>query len=278
MTATERPRASTPSSSAAATTASPAPRISPAPGSPSACSSAARVLGGAAVTEEFHPGFRNSTASYTVSLLNPEGDPRPAGSREHGLAIIERPFANFLPLARTAAISRSAADSRPRRPKSRSIRARDAAAAARLLRDARSRRRRAARARARDAAQRRAAAIGALLDAWKVAKRFRALDLAGQRDVLDLFTKSAGDVLDRWFESGADQGGVRLRRRGRQFREPLHARLGLRAAAPRLRRGERQARPVGPRARRAWARSRRRWRRSAPRAASRCAPTPRSRA
>ena len=40
-----------------------------------------------------------------------------------------------------------------------------------------------------------------MLDAWKVAKRFRALDLAGQRDVLDLFTKSAGDMLDRWFES-----------------------------------------------------------------------------
>jgi phytoene dehydrogenase-like protein len=29
------------------------------------------VVGGAAVTESFHPGFRNSTASYTVSLLNP---------------------------------------------------------------------------------------------------------------------------------------------------------------------------------------------------------------
>jgi phytoene dehydrogenase-like protein len=40
-----------------------------------------------------------------------------------------------------------------------------------------------------------------MLEAWKVAKRFRALDLAGQRDVLDLFTKSAGEVLDRWFES-----------------------------------------------------------------------------
>ena len=29
------------------------------------------VVGGAAVTEEFHPGFRNSVASYTVSLLDP---------------------------------------------------------------------------------------------------------------------------------------------------------------------------------------------------------------
>src|SRR5271168_2310122 len=30
-----------------------------------------KVVGGAAVTEEFVPGFRNSVAAYTVSLLNP---------------------------------------------------------------------------------------------------------------------------------------------------------------------------------------------------------------
>ena len=30
------------------------------------------VAGGAALTEEFHPGFRNSVAAYTVSLLNPK--------------------------------------------------------------------------------------------------------------------------------------------------------------------------------------------------------------
>src|SRR5690554_4963756 len=55
------------------------------------------VVGGAAVTEEFHPGFRNSTASYTVSLLNPEviADLR---LHQHGLRVVERPFANFLPL------------------------------------------------------------------------------------------------------------------------------------------------------------------------------------
>ncbi|MGE3831080.1 MAG: phytoene desaturase family protein, partial [Parvibaculaceae bacterium] len=29
------------------------------------------IVGGAAVTEEFHPGYRNSTCSYVVSLLNP---------------------------------------------------------------------------------------------------------------------------------------------------------------------------------------------------------------
>src|SRR5713226_10047009 len=56
------------------------------------------VVGGAAVTEEFHPGFRNSTASYTVSLLNPKVI-RDLKLAEHGLRIVERPFANFLPLA-----------------------------------------------------------------------------------------------------------------------------------------------------------------------------------
>src|SRR5437764_8606953 len=55
------------------------------------------VVGGAAVTEEFYPGFRNSVASYTVSLLNPKviADLRLA---EHGLRIVERKIANFLPL------------------------------------------------------------------------------------------------------------------------------------------------------------------------------------
>ena len=35
-----------------------------------------KVVGGAAVTEEFHPGFRNSVAAYTVSLLNPQSHRR----------------------------------------------------------------------------------------------------------------------------------------------------------------------------------------------------------
>ena len=39
------------------------------------------VVGGAAVTEEFHPGFRNSVASYTVSLLQPEDHRRSGAAR-----------------------------------------------------------------------------------------------------------------------------------------------------------------------------------------------------
>src|SRR5450432_703849 len=55
-----------------------------------------QVVGGAAVTEEFHPGFRNSVAAYTVSLLNPQiiTDLKLC---DHGLRIVERRAQNFLP-------------------------------------------------------------------------------------------------------------------------------------------------------------------------------------
>ncbi|MCB2807631.1 hypothetical protein KQ900_15495, partial [Listeria monocytogenes] len=49
-----------------------------------------------AVTEEFHPGFRNSVAAYTVSLLNPKVI-RDMDLGRHGLRIVERPLSNFLP-------------------------------------------------------------------------------------------------------------------------------------------------------------------------------------
>lgn len=53
-------------------------------------------VGGAALTEEFHPGFRNSVASYTVSLLQPKiiADLDLAA---HGLRIVPRPMDNFVP-------------------------------------------------------------------------------------------------------------------------------------------------------------------------------------
>jgi phytoene dehydrogenase-like protein len=55
------------------------------------------VVGGACVTEEFHPGFRNSTAAYTVSLLQPKVI-RDLELHRHGLRIVERRAQNFLPL------------------------------------------------------------------------------------------------------------------------------------------------------------------------------------
>jgi phytoene dehydrogenase-like protein len=55
------------------------------------------VVGGACVTEEFHPGFRNSTAAYTVSLLQPKVI-EDLKLHERGLRLVERRAQNFLPL------------------------------------------------------------------------------------------------------------------------------------------------------------------------------------
>ncbi|WP_260484403.1 phytoene desaturase family protein [Sphingomicrobium flavum] len=57
---------------------------------------AADTVGGAAVTDEFHPGFRNSAASYTVSLLQPKVI-RDMRLERHGLKVVLRKTDNFLP-------------------------------------------------------------------------------------------------------------------------------------------------------------------------------------
>ncbi len=54
------------------------------------------IVGGAAVTEEFHPGYRNSTASYTVSLLNPKVIDD-LDLYANGLKVVERDISNFWP-------------------------------------------------------------------------------------------------------------------------------------------------------------------------------------
>ena len=67
------------------------------PGSRSSCWSGAQWSAAPRSRKNSIPGFRNSVASYTVSLLNPKviADLRLA---EHGLRIVERRIANFLPL------------------------------------------------------------------------------------------------------------------------------------------------------------------------------------
>ena len=159
------------------------------------------VVGGAAVTEEFHPGFRNSTASYTVSLLDPLVI-RDLRLAQHGLSIVERPFSNFLPLpgpshlkvggglaATQAEVARFSAPDAERLPAYYAMLDRVADVLRDVLhvtppnvRDGR-----------RD--------VATLVDLVKLSRRFRRLRLAARRDVVDLFTKSAGEVLDRWFES-----------------------------------------------------------------------------
>ncbi|MBL8385970.1 MAG: NAD(P)/FAD-dependent oxidoreductase [Burkholderiales bacterium] len=159
---------------------------------------ARHVVGGAAVTEEFHPGYRNSVASYTVSLLHPKviADLRLA---EHGLRVVFRPMSNFLPLpdgdalgvgpelADTVAEVRrfSAADAQ-RLP--------DYYAMLERLADA-------LRALVLVTPPDPNAGIGGLLDTLKTARRLHGLPVAAQRDLVELFGRSAGEILDDWFES-----------------------------------------------------------------------------
>ncbi len=160
------------------------------------------VLGGAAVTEEFHPGFRNSTASYTVSLLDPQVI-RDLKLAQHGLVIRERPVANFLPLpngdslrvggglaATQAEVARFSVADAAALPAYYAMLERVAAILRELLGVT------PPNIRAGSAQD-----LATLFDLVKTGRLFRALSLAERRDLLDLFTKSAGDVLDRWFES-----------------------------------------------------------------------------
>jgi phytoene dehydrogenase-like protein len=159
------------------------------------------VAGGAAVTEEFHPGFRNSVASYTVSLLNPKVI-RDLDLAGHGLRIVERRLANFLPLddGRYLKVGEGRTEAEVAR-----FSPRDAerlgpyqarlAAVADVLRDL------VLRTPPNAVEGHPLAAISELIKAGRIANRMRRLGIEGQRDVLDLFTRSAGDYLDGWFDS-----------------------------------------------------------------------------
>jgi phytoene dehydrogenase-like protein len=156
------------------------------------------IVGGAAVTEEFHPGFRNSTASYTVSLLHPRviGDLRLA---EHGLRIVERPLANFLPLSEREYLKVGGGLGATQAEVAH-FSAKDATALADYyamldrVSDV-------VRALALETPPNVGGGLSDWLRAWNVGGRLKRITLSGRRDVLDLFTKSAGEVLDRWFES-----------------------------------------------------------------------------
>lgn len=156
------------------------------------------VVGGAAVTEEFHPGFRNSTASYTVSLLNPKII-RDLRLREHGLRIVERPLANFLPLSERDYLKVGGGLEATQKEFAR-FSQRDAEnlpkyyamleQVADVLRDL-----------VLETPPNVGGGIPELVKVLRQSRRFAKLSLAVQRDVLALFTKSAADVLETWFES-----------------------------------------------------------------------------
>jgi phytoene dehydrogenase-like protein len=159
------------------------------------------VVGGAAVTEEFHPGFRNSVAAYTVSLLQPKVI-RDLDLEAHGLRIVMRKLNNFLPLpdgrylatgaGRTleeiAKFSRRDAERFPEYE-------RRLDAIADVLRAL--------------ALQPPPNVTGAgwmkampeLLRAGRLGKRLASIETALRTDLLDLFAISAAEYLERFFES-----------------------------------------------------------------------------
>ncbi len=156
------------------------------------------VVGGAAITEEFAPGFRNSTASYTVSLLDPKiiADLALHG---HGLRIVERRAANFLPVDaerdllmpyglanRQRAIAPFSRKDAERLPDYDRMLERAASILIDLMRETPPN------------------AGGGLLELVRMARpgrRVLGMTLAEKRFLADLFTSSAADFLSRWFES-----------------------------------------------------------------------------
>ena len=159
------------------------------------------VVGGAAVTEEFHPGFRNSVASYTVSLLNPKVI-RDLELARHGLRIVERRCANFLPTADGSYLITGTGRTEAEVAR---FSTRDAAqvpeygrrldAIADVLRDL-------VLTTPPNAIEGGwSAALPELVRAARVGGRLRRLDMKLRRELLSLFAMSAGDYLDNWFES-----------------------------------------------------------------------------
>lgn len=165
------------------------------------------IVGGAAVTEEFYPGFRNSTVSYTVSLLSPKVI-RDLRLYQHGLRIVERSFANFLPLsdcnyfkfggepkAARAEVARFSERDAERLPRYYQMLER----VADVLREF-----------VLESPPNLEGGLSGLMTGLKIGGRLKKLSARERRDLLDLFTKSAGDMLNHWFES-----------------EPLKAALGF---------------------------------------------------
>ena len=161
------------------------------------------IVGGAAITEEFHPGFRNSVASYSVSLLSPKVIEDMDLAR-HGLEIRTRAMSYFAPLEngdyflmgrssedKLAEIARFSAKDAQAWPEYN----RRLDALVELL-----------RATLHKTPPNLGGGLHALLSGLGLGNRLRKLGAEAQRDLLDLFGKSAGEILDHWFECDALKG------------------------------------------------------------------------
>jgi len=161
------------------------------------------VVGGAAVTEEFHPGFRNSVFSYVVSLLHPAVI-EDLELKRHGLTVVERTAGHFnaLPDGGYLAISRD-----PTQVARELARFSSADAAAygefdRRLTEAG----RALRALVLDPPPNLGGGLRDLLTVLSAGNRLRKLAPDIQAELAKLMTMSIGDYLNEWFESDPIKG------------------------------------------------------------------------
>ena len=231
------------------------------------------VVGGAAVTEEFHPGFRNSTASYTVSLLNPKII-RDMRLYQHGLKVVLRKIDNFLPteggdyllsgrggLTKREIARHSPADAEHYDAYSEALDKVVGVLRLWLLR---------APAQCRWRAFRPAGAAEAR-------RRREPAQPRGAAPPRRFLHQVGGRHPDPLFLPRPRPGPVRLRRRRRPLFQPLCAGLGLRPPPPRLRRGGGGGGRLGPCDRRHGRDHARPWPRRRARPASRSCSTRRSR-
>ena len=160
-----------------------------------------KIVGGAAVTEEFHPDFRNSVAAYTVSLLNPQiiADLK---LHDHGLRIVERRAQNFLPAPDGSYLLTGEGRTYQSVAK---LSKRDAGRLDGFMRELQTiadvLRQFVLRAPPNIVQGFGVNTVHEAINALGTANILRALTLEQQRTLLDLFTNSAGDMLDGWFES-----------------------------------------------------------------------------
>jgi len=157
------------------------------------------VVGGAAVTEEFHPGYRNSIASYVLSLLRPEII-RDLELRRHGLSLI--PFRGALDILGDGRTLLFTGDEMHDRAQVGRFSNRDYDAMG-ALREQLQR----VGAVVRDQLLREPPDVGGGLDALlpmlRLGGGIRRLSAEDRHFLIQMFTLSANDLMERWFESEA---------------------------------------------------------------------------
>jgi phytoene dehydrogenase-like protein len=153
-------------------------------------------VGGAALTEEFHPGFRNSVAAYTVSLLQPKVIEE-MDLKRHGLEVVLRKIDNFIPIegdyllaGQNGLTQREIA----RHSAKDAIAFKEYESALNNVVDCLRKFLLIAPPNAGGGL----ADVIALLKSARIASK---LSIESQRDLLDFFTKSAGEILDHYFEN-----------------------------------------------------------------------------